>query len=77
MVKEPSLVKKFWEPLLTMKKDSPEIMTSQGLFVDWAEPCLVMAVLIAAALAPRPICLALIPPRPVSALAPEAACVVW
>ena len=62
---------------MTTKKLSPVIMISKGLPVDCAEPCVVMAVLIAPALTPRPICLALVPPTPVVALAPLAFCVVW
>ncbi len=70
-------MKKFSLPLLTTKKLSPEIIISNGLFVVCAEPCCAIAVLIAPVVTPRPICLALIPPVPVSALAPDADCVVW
>ncbi len=77
MVKEPSLVKKFWEPLLTTKKESPVIIISKGLLVVCAEPWVVIDVEIAPVLEPRPIWRALVPPRPVVELAPVAYWVVW
>ena len=45
--------------------------------MDWAEPWPVILVLMAPAFTPSPICLALVPPTPVSALGPLARLVVW
>ena len=74
-VKSPALVKYVEPELLTIKYDSPERHKSYGLSVLSVAPCIV-EVDIEPTLEPRPICIALVPPLPVSALGPVAVCVV-
>ena len=55
----------------------PVIARAVALSVLSVAPSVVIAVDIEPTEEPRPICIALVPPLPVSALGPVAVCVVW
>ena len=63
-------------PCCIIKNELPLIFKSYRFPVDWEPPSFVMFVEIEDTLTPRPICFAFCPPVDVSALGPDAACVV-